>query len=153
MSILALKIPPLIVALLVATGMVLINILWLPGFGFYPFNIIAGILLALSGLALIIFAIAALRGAKTTPNPFKPENATKLVTQGIYARSRNPIYLGLLLLLVALSAYLINPLTYFGPLFFVLYMNRFQICPEEQVLEKLFGSAFTDYCRRVGRWI
>lgn len=153
MSIIALKIPPLIVVIVIAVGMMVINILWLPGLFSYPFNIIGGLILALAGLASVVLGLITLRRAKTTPNPFRPENATTLVTEGIYARTRNPIYLGLLLWLVGLGVYLINPLTFFGPLAFVLYMNRFQIRPEERALKELFGDEFETYKSRVGRWM
>jgi len=152
-TILELKLPPLIVFIMIALGMVAINTLWLPGLLPYPFNVFASIILMLAGLASIVLGIIGLRRAKTTPNPLRPENATALVTDGIYARTRNPIYLGLLIWLIALSVYLINPLTYFGPFAFVFYMNRFQIMPEERALNELFGEKFEAYKSRVGRWI
>ena len=150
---LELKIPPLIVFVLVAAAMMVLNVLWLPGFIPYPINIIGSIILLLFGLWIIGGGIMALRRASTTPNPFKPENATALVQTGIFGRTRNPIYLALLIWLTGLAVYLQNPLTFIGLPIFVLYMNKFQIMPEERALAHLFGREFDTYKNRVGRWL
>ena len=91
--------------------------------------------------------------SKTTVNPFKPEKAQTLVTTGMYQFSRNPMYLGLLLLLIgwalyvgALSAILLIPL-------FILLITTMQIQPEEIILEEIFGQSYIEYKRNVRRWI
>jgi protein-S-isoprenylcysteine O-methyltransferase Ste14 len=107
------------------------------------------ILAALVGVA----ALAAFREAKTSVNPLDPDAASTLVEQGIYRRSRNPMYLTLLLVLLAWAALLGQPAALLGPLLFVAWMNRFQIRPEEHALERKFGAAFHAYRRRVRRWL
>ena len=93
------------------------------------------------------------RRGKTTVNPMTPEAASTLVTAGVYRWTRNPMYLGFGVALVGWAVWLANGAA-FVPLFlYVLYMNRFQIGPEERALEARFGAAFTDYRKRVRRWL
>ena len=153
MSVLELKIPPLIVFVLVAAVMMILNVLWLPGFIPYPINIISSIIFLLLGGWIMRSGIMALRRAGTTLNAFKPENATALVQTGIFGRTRNPIYLALLIWLTGLAVYLQNPLTFVGLPVFIIYMNRFQIMPEERALTELFGQEYDTYKNRVGRWL
>jgi protein-S-isoprenylcysteine O-methyltransferase Ste14 len=82
-----------------------------------------------------------------------PENASALVTYGIYRLSRNPMYCGMAALLLAWAAYLQSPLSVLGIAVFVLYITQFQIKPEERTLEKLFGDAFLRYKSSVRRWL
>ena len=110
------------------------------------------IALQLSG-ALAIAGFAGLWRAGTTFNPINPERATKLVTSGVYAFSRNPIYLSLLLLLMAYAVRLWSLPAAAGPAPYIVYITRFQIVPEERALQAKFGVAFTDYKRKVRQWI
>jgi protein-S-isoprenylcysteine O-methyltransferase Ste14 len=103
--------------------------------------------------AIAIAGFGALWRAGTTFNPLNPERATKLVTSGVYALSRNPIYLSLLLLLMAYAVRLWFLPAAAGPAVYVAYVTRFQIVPEERILEAKFGVAFRDYKRRVRQWI
>ena len=80
-------------------------------------------------------------------------HAESLVCTGVYRLTRNPMYVGLLLLLIAWAIYLSSAWALLGPLAFVQYMNRFQIGPEEKVLEELFGDAFSRYRQKVRRWL
>lgn len=91
--------------------------------------------------------------ARTTINPIRPDRAAVLVTHGIYGLTRNPMYLSLLLLLLAYAGQQWSWGAALGPVAFVAYVNRFQILPEERVLEAKFGSAYADYKGRVRRWI
>jgi protein-S-isoprenylcysteine O-methyltransferase Ste14 len=91
--------------------------------------------------------------ARTTINPLKPGNASALVAGGIYRFTRNPMNLGLATLLLAWTIYLGNIAALAGVLLFILYMNRFQIAPEERALQARFGAEFDAYCARVRRWI
>ena len=113
----------------------------------------AAVLLCFFGVALCLAGVAAFRREKTTVNPTRPARASSLVCKGIYGVTRNPMYLGFLLILLGLAAYLANGVSLIGPLAFVLYMNRFQITPEERALTKIFGQTFTDYQSRVRRWL
>ena len=107
----------------------------------------------LLGLWLAGTAARTFSRAKTTLNPIKPETSTSLVTHGIFARSRNPMYLGMASWLLGWSAWLGTPAGLLGPILFVLYMNRFQIGPEERALDQLFGADYTRYKNTVRRWL
>jgi len=90
--------------------------------------------------------------SKTTVDPTVPEKATSLVTSGVYKISRNPMYLGMLLILLAWGLWLGNAFNVLLASGFVLYMNKFQIVPEEEVLSKMFGVAYKQYCVLTRRW-
>ncbi|MBS0662942.1 MAG: isoprenylcysteine carboxylmethyltransferase family protein [Verrucomicrobia bacterium] len=110
-------------------------------------------ILALAGLTIATLGVIAFRRARTTVNPLQPAAASALVVSGIYRLTRNPMYLGLLLVLLGWSVWLGNPATLFFPVLFVAHMNRFQIGPEERALTARFGAAFTAYQSRVRRWL
>lgn len=93
------------------------------------------------------------RKARTTVNPLKPETASALVSSGVYRYTRNPMYLGFAIVLIAWSIFLAWPPALLGVLGFVMYMNIFQIGPEERALASLFGREFTQYCSQVRRWL
>ncbi|MBE4617985.1 methyltransferase family protein [Vibrio navarrensis] len=150
---LELKIPPVAVFLLMLAGMFAVD-LWLaePLLRLTFPRVSALLPFGISGVVGIA-GVREFRKAKTTVNPVKPETASTVVTSGIFAYSRNPMYLALLLLLLSYACWLQNAITFaFAPLF-VLYMNRFQIQPEERALEKRFGSAYLQYKQKVRRWI
>jgi len=89
----------------------------------------------------------------TTIDPHHPEDASSLLTTGIYSRTRNPIYLGMLVILLAWDLFLMAWPTIVGPIVFVLYITRFQILPEERALAEKFGQAYTDYKAKTRRWL
>lgn len=89
----------------------------------------------------------------TTIDPVNIERAGRLVTSGVFARTRNPMYVSMVLLLTSLALALGQPVLLVGPVLFVLYITRFQIMPEERILTERFGSDYQDYQRRVRRWI
>ncbi len=111
--------------------------------------------MAVFGLSLLCVAlgVASFRHAKTTVDPTQPQNASSVVTGGIYRYTRNPMYLGFLLMLMAFAIKLANPVTLTMLPVFVAYLNRFQIKPEEQALTNLFGKEYTDYRQQVSRWL
>ena len=82
-----------------------------------------------------------------------PEQASTLVTSGVYRFTRNPMYVGILLLLAAVAAHLGSVLALLGLPAFVFWIGRFQIAPEERALRAKFGSAYDDYTRAVRRWL
>ncbi|OAN11477.1 isoprenylcysteine carboxyl methyltransferase [Photobacterium jeanii] len=113
------------------------------------------------GVMLLLCALGAFFGlagvvsfakARTTINPHKPTNASTLVTSGIYQYSRNPMYLGLVFFLLAAWLYMsvLSPIVMV--ILFVLYMNHFQIEPEEEMLNLKFGDDYKQYCQQVRRW-
>ncbi len=111
------------------------------------------LLVLAAGLGVEISAVALFRRASTTVNPMKPGNTVQLVDVGVYKFSRNPMYLGVLLILSAWALWLENILNLAVLLFFIWYITRFQIIPEERVLRKLFPGQFDAYRSRVRRWI
>tara|TARA_B100000282_G_C31569873_1_gene416130 strand:- start:187 stop:642 length:456 start_codon:yes stop_codon:yes gene_type:complete len=116
-------------------------------------KIILGSFMIISGLIIIFSAIILLKKYKTTITPLKPFKATKLIVSGVYKYSRNPMYLGLLLVLIGVST-ILNPVGgLFFILFFILYLNYFQIIPEENAMIQLFKGEFLKYKSNVRRWI
>tara|TARA_Y100001936_G_scaffold32967_1_gene30942 strand:+ start:711 stop:1166 length:456 start_codon:yes stop_codon:yes gene_type:complete len=116
-------------------------------------QIIFGSFMIINGLIIILSAIILFKKYQTTISPLNPSNATKLITNGIYKFSRNPMYLGLLLVLLGIS--IIFNLTggFFFILLFISYMNLFQIIPEENAMVDLFKDEFLEYKINVRRWI
>ena len=80
-------------------------------------------------------------------------HASSLVTRGVYAMSRNPMYLGGLIILFGWAIYLLNVLAFVFLPAYVLYINRFQITPEERSLTSLFGQPYVAYQARARRWL
>ncbi|HYL87821.1 MAG TPA: isoprenylcysteine carboxylmethyltransferase family protein [Burkholderiales bacterium] len=111
------------------------------------------IALAAAGLCLGIVALLQFRKARTTHHPMKPEEASVLVIAGVYRFTRNPMYLGVLLILLAGAVWLANVAAFLLLPGFVAYLNRFQIAPEERALQARFGADYDAYRRAVRRWI
>jgi len=104
-------------------------------------------------LAFGVSAIVPFIRLKTTINPSKPETTTALVSSGIYRISRNPMYVGLSLVLLAWAVYLSSVLSLLGVIIFCAYLHYFQIKPEERALKALFGKEFDTYRSQVRRWL
>jgi len=109
--------------------------------------------MAAAGAAIALAGIRAFRRARTTIDPHRPQRASTLVTGGIYRLTRNPMYVGVSLVLVGLCAWLWWGPALAGPLLFVAYITRFQIMPEERALHAAFGDRYDAYRRRVRRWL
>jgi len=90
---------------------------------------------------------------RTTVNPWRPHASSALVTSGVYRKTRNPMYLGLMLGLAGWGRLLANLYALLIGFIFIPYMNRFQIRPEERALEQAYGKSFVDYCRQARRWL
>jgi protein-S-isoprenylcysteine O-methyltransferase Ste14 len=150
---LELKVPPVAVVLVIALAMWLASVV-APAFHVsLPWRRGVALALVVSGVAIALSGVISFRRAKTTVNPLKPEAATALVESGIYRFSRNPMYLGFLVALLGWAAYLENVLAALPLPVFVLYMNRYQIVPEERALLACFGETYSVYAARVRRWI
>ena len=108
---------------------------------------------ALAGAAVALAGVAEFRRARTTVNPLRPERASALVASGIFRWTRNPMYLGLAIVLLGWAWYLAHPLAALGVPAFVAWMNRYQIPREERALGQLFGAEFAHYKTRVRRWL
>ncbi|HYD75073.1 isoprenylcysteine carboxylmethyltransferase family protein [Ramlibacter sp.] len=116
-------------------------------------RMVAVALLVVAGLSFDLLGLVAFRSSRTTVNPLAPQRASALVTSGVYRITRNPMYLGMALLLLAWALYLSSWLALLGPIAFVLYITRFQILPEERALRAIFGDEFTRYAAQVRRWL
>lgn len=153
MNSLELKIPPVGVFLLFAAAM------WLIPFQiplidfFFSFRLPFSLILTLAGGVFALAGIFAFLKGQTTLNPIKPEATSTIITSGVYRFSRNPMYVGLLFVLTAWAVWLYNWPAFLCLPAFVLYMNRFQILPEERALQAKFGSEFNVYMRSVRRWL
>lgn len=147
------KVPPPLVAL-VFGGLMGGASLGLPGLDLtWGTRLLLALPLIGAGLLFVLAGGISFRRARTTVNPLKPEAASALVTSGVYRYTRNPMYVGFALWLLAWGLYLASPLVLLGVLGFVLYMNRLQIAPEERALGQLFGADFAAYRQRVRRWL
>lgn len=153
MRALELKLPP-VAQFLVAAGLMWL-LAWLApavGFAFPGQLLFASVVLLVAGLVGMA-GVRAFARAETTFNPLRPDSASRLVVHGIYRRSRNPMYLALLLALLAWGILLGNGAALLVPPVFVLAMNRLQILPEERALAIVFGEEFLAYKRQVRRWL
>ena len=109
--------------------------------------------LMILGLTIFVSAVKSFRIQKTTVNPLDPKQASSLVTSGIFKFSRNPMYLGMLIILlsIAFKFNLIGGMII--SIFFYIFITKFQIIPEEAAMDELFGNEFIDYCKKTKRWI
>ncbi len=140
--------PPLLLVALMALA-------WFaggPGFDF-PARVPAGIVLMAAGLGLKIVAALAFRARGTTVSPLAPERSAALVVDGLYRFTRNPMYLGAVTILIGWTLYLGAWPALLAVPVYVLYLNRFQIGPEERALSARFGADYDAYRARVRRWI
>ena len=121
------------------------------GFAFF-IQIPLVILFLVSGIVLVLIAGFKFGQSKTSVNPIQPEKASALVTTGIYCFTRNPMYLGGALILAAQAFLASNYLAFLAVVVFVVYISRFQIQPEERILENKFGADYLAYKQKVRRW-
>lgn len=153
MRALELKVPPVLLVLLAGAGMFAVARL-APGFA-WPIparEALAGLLVA-AGVVIALAGVMAFRRMRTTVNPTRPETSSAVVSTGIYGVTRNPMYLGMLLVLAAWAVWLGNALALLFLPLFVGWMTRFQIVPEERALADRFGPVYAEYRRSVRRWI
>jgi protein-S-isoprenylcysteine O-methyltransferase Ste14 len=147
------KVPPPIILLLSGIAM------WFIAHSEYayaisnPFALIMALSLAAIGIYISASAIRQFKTAETTISPLQPDSATSLVHKGIFGKTRNPMYLGLFLVLLGWAAWLQSMSNAIVLLAFVLWLTELQIKPEEAALRKVFGQGYIDYCKRVRRWI
>lgn len=148
-----LLIPPPIVFIFSIMVIWLLNMLFPIGYNQTLISLLFCALLFLAAGFIGALSLIAFIRAGTTANPVKVKTVSVLVETGLYSYSRNPMYLALALLLASFSIYLVNPLAIFGVLFFIGFITRFQIIPEERALSERFGDQYRTYCQRVRRWI
>ena len=153
MRALELKLPPVVVvlAIMLATGLAAQHgpRLEAPR----AVRIIALVAFVAGGAAMALAGERNFTRAGTTVNPLHPEKASALVSTGIYRFTRNPMYLGMALVLVGWAAFLCSPWALLGPVALMAYLTRYQIIPEERILSEKFGAEYAAYRSRVRRWL
>ena len=147
-----LKVIPVVQVLIAVLIMVAFNELWPEFILHWPAHRLVALLLLSIAVIIGISAIISFKKHKTTVNPTKPETSSTVVSSGVYAISRNPMYLAMLISLISLAYYLQHVASLPVILIFVAYMTRFQIIPEEKMLTKIFGQQYIDYQVKVRRW-
>ena len=145
------KIPPPIVTLVFA-ALIYLSADLLPHLMFEGQTFLSSII-AIFGLIILLLAVKAFVQFKTTINPLKPKTTSVLVTSGIFKLSRNPMYLGMLLLIISLWIKTGAVLGFILVAGFIAYLNYFQIFPEEQAMKRLFSDKYKTYCQQVRRWL
>ncbi len=105
------------------------------------------------GSLFAIIGVLNFRSANTTVDPRDPKKSDHLVRSGIYAYTRNPMYVGMFLWLLAICSFFGSFYSLIFCIFFVLYMTYFQIKPEEEILKDIFGQEYIEYTKQVRRWI
>ena len=117
------------------------------------YSLYLGIFLLLSGFFILVSAVRLFRKDETTVNPLSPEQATKLVTDGIFKYSRNPMYLGMAIVLSSIAVFfnLLGGIILIA--LFCAYITKFQIIPEERAMSDLFSDDFDKYIKETRRWV
>ena len=145
------KIPPPIVTLtFILLSFWLAN--YLPKLAF-NYQGLTSLLMILIGLTIIVIGVKTFNNSDTTINPLNPSEASHLVTEGVFSYTRNPMYLGMVIILLGVSIY--NGV-YIGIIIlpcFIFYITEFQIKPEEEAMVEIFAGDYTDYLKRVRRWL
>ena len=142
--------PPLIVLVLIVSiyfsskKIDLINI---------PFQLEISFIILSLGILIFVNPVLQFIKSKTTVNPIQFEEVNKLVTSGIFKYSRNPMYLGMLMIVLSTSIFYLNIYSILTPLLFILWINKFQIKREEEFLIEKFGDKYITYKKRTRRWI
>ncbi len=141
--------PPLLALLLLAGGLILHSMSRAPRavFGHH----ILGLLLVAGGVGICFFAAALFQARGTTKNP--QGEATTFVAEMPYTFTRNPMYLGITLVLFGFAVFFGSIVMLLAPIAFVVIIDRMVIPLEEQNMERLFGPSYTDYRTRVRRWL
>lgn len=148
-------IPPPLVFLICGALMWLTARMW-PSVDFtFPYNKVVFWIVLLAGLSVLIVGVTRIMKHKTVIHPGRHSlpKATALVTTGVFRYTRNPIYLGAAMMLIAWTIYLENWLSAVGVVIFVAFITRYQIKPEEDALEKIFGAEYVRYKKKVRRWV
>ena len=118
-----------------------------------PYQNLISILILLIGMLILINPIFKFIKSKTTIDPIKFKKVNKLITTGIYKYSRNPMYLGLLMIVTSTSLFYLNIFSITTPILFYFWINRFQIKREEIFLTEKFGKEYSLYKAKTRRWL
>jgi protein-S-isoprenylcysteine O-methyltransferase Ste14 len=147
------RVPPPVVAVIAAAGMWVLASYW-PMVRFeVPAPALIGLTVALIGGLIAGAGARTIRQAKTTVSPLHPDKTSSIVTRGIYGYTRNPMYVGLVFVLLGCFVGFGGMSAALGLVAFILYITRFQIEAEERILEAKFGKDYVAYKARVRRWL
>jgi len=116
-----------------------------------PYNYYSGIIIFVIGAVITIWTDQLFKKYKTTVKP--GQESKKLVIKGPYKYSRNPMYLGMLMILLGVSCLLGSAISFFSPLVFYVIINFKFIPLEEKMLAKKFTEQFTEYKKHTRRWL
>jgi protein-S-isoprenylcysteine O-methyltransferase Ste14 len=153
MRFLELKIPPLALLFFLVAGQYALAD-WVP----FADLVLHG-KLAITGFVCLVGGLIALLGVYefrkfgTTVNPTNPDGTVAIVNTGVYGLTRNPMYVGFAFMLLSAVIFSANYVSLISLPMYVLYMNRFQIQPEEKMLFEKFGAPYTAYLQAVRRWL
>ncbi|MGF1863805.1 isoprenylcysteine carboxylmethyltransferase family protein [Enterovibrio norvegicus] len=153
MDSLKLKIPPLVLVVITLVVMKAIATFLPTNATLANLPLLLPILLVGVGGAVMVAGVYEFRRKQTTVNPMLKTASSALVSDGVYRFTRNPMYLGMLCILVAAALLWNSAYALLGCAFFVFYMNAFQISPEEDYLTELFPDSYPEYKTRVRRWL
>jgi protein-S-isoprenylcysteine O-methyltransferase Ste14 len=143
--------PPLIFLSMLLLGLGVDRLFALPEFNLGFGGWLASGAVAIAGFYLLGAALVCFRKAGTRPEPWQP--TTAITTQNIYAWTRNPMYLGMAALQVALAIALASLGALLTTILSLVIVDRYVICREERYLERKFGPAYLAYKGRVRRWL
>ena len=118
-----------------------------------PNQDLVSIVIFLIGILILIIPVSKFIKSKTTIDPIKFKKVNRLITSGIYKYSRNPMYLGLLMILTSSSIFYLNIYSITTPFFFYWWITKFQIKREEIFLTDKFGKEYLSYKTKTRRWI
>ena len=118
-----------------------------------PNQDLISIIILLIGVLILTNPIFKFIKSKTTIDPIKFKKVNKLIISGIYKYSRNPMYLGLLMIVISTSIFFLNIFSITTPLLFYCWINRFQIKREESFLTEKFGEEYISYKIKTRRWM
>ena len=118
-----------------------------------PFQLEISFFILSLGLLIFINPVLKFIKSKTTINPIQLEETNKLVTSGIFKYSRNPMYLGMLMIIISTSIFYLNIYSILTPFLFIFWINKFQIKREESFLAEKFGKEYLSYKNKTRRWI
>ena len=150
---LELKVPPVVLVAVVAVGMWAVSRIALNSHFTFPYVEWWSASIVLLGFFISIAGVLQFRKSGTTVDPRVPDQSSNLVVSGVYRYSRNPMYLGFLLALCGWCVFLGSMVSVLFLPVFILYMNCFQIVPEERFMQEKFGASYRQYRSQVRRWI
>jgi protein-S-isoprenylcysteine O-methyltransferase Ste14 len=153
MKFLELKIPPLgLLVILMAGQYIFASYLSFGHVEIQPRLVLAACTF-LVGVLIALLGVYEFKRFGTTVNPINPEGTVTIVNTGIFRLTRNPMYVGFAFMLFSAAIFTANYVSLVFLLIYVLYMNRFQIQPEERMLAEKFGETYSAYLQQVRRWV